>query len=107
MLPNKLQEAVNYLDDLMYDVDDMKGHALREELTKVIGMIKDPNYMFVSWHVDDVFSVIEDRFDSIEFSKEEAVEVLDNMKRSHDATIGINWDVIEVHIENVLERRGS
>lgn len=107
MLPNKLQEAIQYLEDFMYDVDDMKGYAIREELEKVIGIIKDPNYLFMSWHVDDVFAVVEDRFDSVEFSQEEAQQVLENMHRSHDASIGVNWDVIESHIDNVLEERGK
>lgn len=108
MLPNKLQEAVNYLDDMMYDVDNMKGYAIREELKKVVEMIKDPNYLYLTWNIEDVLAVIAERFkppDHVEFTEEDARQVLDNISRSHDATIGVNWDVIEVHIENYLEGR--
>ena len=30
-------------------------------------------------------------------------EVLRLMKRRHDASVGINWDVIQCHIDNVKE----
>lgn len=42
----------------------------------------------VSWHVDDVLSVRSD------LTKEQAREVLQDLKHAHDANIGINWDTI-------------
>jgi riboflavin biosynthesis pyrimidine reductase len=42
----------------------------------------------IIWSVDDVMQ--ECRW----LTKDQALEVLHNLKANHDATIGINWDVI-------------
>lgn len=42
----------------------------------------------ITWSIEDVQSVRQDLTD------EQASEVLLAVKRGHDATIGINWDVL-------------
>ena len=49
----------------------------------------------IKWCIDDVLSV-DDRL-----TEEQASEVLQLMKRRHDASIGINWDTISCHIDEV------
>ncbi len=52
----------------------------------------------ISWHVDDVHS----RVDELGYEKitdEEAMTILEGIAQTHDATIGVNWDVIDIHIE--------
>lgn len=46
------------------------------------------------WHVDDVLSLD----DSL--TREEAKEILESADHNHDASIGINWDVLETLIDN-------
>lgn len=46
--------------------------------------------MKVSWHIDDIKSI------RPEFTDEECREVLRIAKKNHDASIGINWDVLEI-----------
>lgn len=48
------------------------------------------NWIFSAWHVDDV------RSERPDLTKEQCREVLRNLKRNHDANIGINWEVINV-----------
>jgi hypothetical protein len=36
-------------------------------------------------------------------SEEAGDEILENVYRYHDAEVGINWGVIDFHIENYLE----
>ena len=53
----------------------------------------DPDKISISWCVDDVMSVDKN------ISLEQAKEVLSLLKHKHDASIGINWDVIQAAIK--------
>ncbi|HAT1945882.1 TPA: hypothetical protein JBJ85_15515 [Legionella pneumophila] len=44
----------------------------------------------IVWSIEDVLDV------RPLLSKEQASTVLQHLKENHDATIGINWDVIEI-----------
>jgi hypothetical protein len=48
------------------------------------------------WHIEDVQSVRPDLTDG------QAWEVLQAAKDNHDATIGINWDVLEFHADDLF-----
>ena len=43
----------------------------------------------IFWHIEDVQSIRPDLTD------EQASIVLQRLKKSHDASVGINWDVID------------
>lgn len=44
----------------------------------------------IKWHIDDVLSV------KPHLTKQQASQVLERLKRGHDASIGINWEVIDI-----------
>ena len=50
------------------------------------------------WHLDDIIHSAKETHE-IELTREQAENVLESLDRSHDASIGINWDVIDAHIE--------
>ncbi|MDH6258426.1 hypothetical protein [Bradyrhizobium sp. BR13661] len=50
----------------------------------------------ISWHIDDVKEVRPGLTDA------QARQVLEQAKRRHDATIGINWDVLAAHADNLF-----
>ena len=54
----------------------------------------------VTWHIDDVKSVAYDK--GIEIDDDDARYILSMVKHYHDASIGINWDVIEATIDNYM-----
>lgn len=62
------------------------------------------------WSVEDVRSIID--YNEIEgaenFTDEDCIAVLHIVSRSHDANVGINWEVIECaidhYIDNVLKK---
>lgn len=60
-------------------------------------MNKLPDTIEISWHIDDVKSLDESLTDA------EAREILNIAKHEHDATIGINWDVLQCHINYYKE----
>ena len=52
-----------------------------------------PDEINISWHFTDV----QEQDDTL--TNDEARQILQLMKRNHDATIGINWEVIEAWID--------
>lgn len=55
----------------------------------------------IKWSTNDVLSRAEDM--GVEITSEQADEILQNVFDNHDASIGVNWEVIEFHIEDFLE----
>jgi hypothetical protein len=51
----------------------------------------------IGWSRDDVLAIANES--DIELTDEEADEVLKGIIRAHDASIGINWDVISSHLD--------
>jgi len=52
------------------------------------------------WSVDDVMH--ENDSDHVKVTKEQAEEVLGRMQRYKDCTIGMNWDVLNYHLSDVM-----
>jgi hypothetical protein len=40
----------------------------------------------------------------IKLTEEQADAILDNVEHYHDATIGVNWDVIATHIDMYMDK---
>lgn len=57
----------------------------------------------VVWAVEDVQMEAEEM--GITISVEDAEEVLDAITFDHDATIGVNWDVIRFHLDRFVEEK--
>ena len=55
----------------------------------------------IKWSTDDVLIRAEDM--GVEINEKQGDEILQNVFDNHDANIGVNWEVIEFHIENYLE----
>lgn len=51
------------------------------------------------WHVEDVMSLYD------QLTLQEAEQVLEAVHRQQDASIGINWDVLQTHIGLMLADR--
>lgn len=60
-----------------------------------------PDEISIVWSIED----IKERDDQELLSEDDCREILDAMKRTHDANIGINWEVIDIYIENFLSER--
>jgi hypothetical protein len=54
----------------------------------------------IKWSTEDVLCQAEQL--DLKLTEDQADEVLENVFRCHDAEVGINWDVISFHIENLL-----
>ena len=63
---------------------------------------EDETGISIRWTIDDV------RTQCSALDDDEAMEVLSYIERHHDATIGVNWDVIDSAIEHLYpEKHGT
>ena len=70
---------------------DLLSKELEEDVDKTIAHV---------WHVDDVKMRAEER--GIDLSEQQALEILQQIDKGKDASIGINWDVIDYWTDEVL-----
>ena len=56
----------------------------------------------IIWSTDDVMMQAE--IMNIEITEEQADAILENVLHYHDASVGINWDVLDFHIENFIDK---
>ncbi len=55
----------------------------------------------IVWHIDDVKEIRPDLTD------EQAREVLQQAERRHDASVGINWDVLAIHADDLFPKESE
>lgn len=67
-----------------------------DKLHRYAGMLVDPNWIASFWSTEDVQAV------APKLSDVQAREVLKRVDRNHDANIGINWDTISFHCEDLF-----
>lgn len=57
----------------------------------------------IKWGTEDILETAATM--EVEISTDEANEILDSVEHSHDATIGINWDVLRCHIQEFIDNK--
>jgi len=68
--------------------------------------LEDAGYLTMGmWHIADIHGVCKDK-DLPELTDEQAKEVLGWVGSKHDASIGINWEVLEYWIEEYCSDKG-
>lgn len=72
-------------DAIDYAIDCVRREANQNE-----------NSFGASWGLRDIKKQAEE--DDVTLTKEQAREIANAIERTHDATIGINWEVISEHI---------
>jgi hypothetical protein len=85
--------------------------GMTKEVVAAIGMSKDckkiekvervlegywANRIAIVWGVEDIVDRAKDLGKRI--SKSKALEILNKVHHNHDATLGINWDVIDTYL---------
>jgi hypothetical protein len=55
----------------------------------------------IKWSTDDV--LIRAEYKKTFITEAQGEEILQNVLDYHDAEVGVNWDVIDAHIDNYLE----
>ena len=83
---------------ILIDLDP--GDTLSKELAEDTTS-SDGEEISIKWHIADVIERSRER--GINLSGQQAKEILSNIKDKHDATIGVNWDVIDVCVDFYLD----
>ena len=75
--------------------------SFADNFNKVMEMKKRgmKTIMYVEWSAEDILEVNPD------LTIEEVEEVLNILDRKHDAEVGVNWDVITVVADEVIDKR--
>ena len=118
-IPDHLKELTEYLSDHIMDeigettIDSSAYEEIQAMLVETIkngieafcsgagnDELDDPcqqarsNYIQITWHREDIQGRRPD------LTEDQCRAVLSKLKRQHDATIGINWDVIDIVAES-------
>jgi hypothetical protein len=84
------------------EIDLPKG-ITKAEAEGAVKRAFDPDWMAEWWHIDDVIYQAKDNGE--ELTEQEARDVLAMVNRKHDCNIGINWDVIDYWIDEIVSER--
>lgn len=79
--------------------DGSEGHPARKTLTDLYDAWH--NQALFSWHIDDVAQRARET-DCQRITPDQCREVLRRVEKNHDCEVGVNWDVLDAHIEEVV-----
>jgi len=97
----------DYGDNVQIYTDKMEDkiiYKIADFLVKTFGDPSETEEDFkisINWSVEDVLAQAEQ--DEVEITAQEAKEILQWIDNKHDASIGVNWDVISVYIGMYLD----
>lgn len=94
-----LEEALSLFRNKFYDAPYSMQYLCNED--DVISVENKGETISLDWSIGDVRSVAEDM--DVELSILDAADILQDIYRNHDASIGVNWEVIRTHIEMYLD----
>lgn len=81
------------------EIPDDTPHHLVEHLKHITPKLIDPDYLSTWWNISDVFDAAETM--GVDLSVQQAQDVLSFIRANHDASVGVNWEVIELAIERI------
>ena len=76
---------------------------LKDEIKKL--KLIDKDTISIQWSTLDVKQQLKDRNKKEKLNIKECREVLSRCLRRHDATMGLSWDIMDIHIDDVIEER--
>lgn len=111
--PSEKQKILDVLEDAETD-----GHLdfpfnVQEGASVNFGNgYNEKNSIALIWSIDDVRHVLQDLKTrgwfikkyghAVKLSDEDCMEILEDVERYHDASMGVSWDTIEIYIEKFL-----
>jgi len=88
-----------HIEDMVEELikDGVCSEDQRDQATKSIQKHWNET-IAINWNVEDVLSCAKENY--IDITNEQALEVLQSVFENHDASVGVNWDVILCRLEN-------
>ncbi len=81
---DEMRRNINEVRRAMTEIEQM-GYAVANSTSH----LRADKKITLEWHIDDVLEIRPDLNDR------EAMNVLNMVKRKHDATVGVNWEVLD------------
>ena len=74
---------------------------------KYLYLEDDQNTLTIKWGIEDIKLHLEDQEREFDppLTDEDYREILNAMKSNHDCNVGINWEVIDVYVDNYIYSR--
>jgi len=60
-------------------------------------MTDKDGYISIKWHTDDVIRRADETGAVV--TKEQAMEILEDIEANHDAPLGVTWDTIDFYLD--------
>lgn len=84
-------------------IENIKKRGNLSEATIMAGLREwGEDKILSTWAVEDVIDRVKTGYNK-KISRKKALEVLEDMDRHFDASIGLNWDVMDNHIEQHIK----
>ena len=93
VIRNRYQDMIDYLES-----DEVTSGR-----TAFDDPIDDDGFISIRWHRDDVRNQAEGML--VHLTDDEVDKVLYDVRRYHDASIGVSWDNIDFHIQQLVNER--
>ena len=77
------------------------GTQIGEQL---IERYKDEPVLAIAWTIQDIKTAERNMMKIKELSDDDCIEIMKGISMKHDATMGVNWDVICDHIEEYVKQ---
>lgn len=102
---NMAESAVNLSGD-DETIKELSALLLITEWETADGLAKDHlqdegRVITVSWSVEDVMSQADE---GDKLTEDDTKKILSDVYKYHDASVGINWDVIRCHIDDYIDK---
>ena len=76
-----------------------------DKVTEYRDRFNSENSICLIWCIADIKTAMQNRDHPIEITDDECMEILDEMERRHDASLGITWDTIEYYLDEFTQRK--
>lgn len=98
--PEHEKAVVDKAIELGRIVGSLPDDAEFVSIKKVLRVNKDKDHICIKWKISDVIDRASER--GLTITEHQAKGILNSIKRNHDASVGINWDVIDSQTDSYL-----
>ena len=93
ILKENLEECIRRA----FEEGTLSGSTEATVTSTTVGVENADEAIILKWTEDDIVGIAVD-MGYTEITQQQAIEILESVRRGHDADIGVNWDVIRANV---------
>jgi len=101
-IQSDLADLQNNPNGLTYEQLELFYDRMCANVTDFESQNKGSKTIAIKWSTEDVLWQAEQL--DLELTEDQADDILESLENKHDASVGINWDVISYYIEDYLRK---